>query len=601
MQAQMESLKQDHAEDMRAKNDSLTELMHQKQESDKSLLLLQDKLMKLSEELQYSNLQLQHREQEVLRSARAMVAHDFADPAPTPLPAAQTKSPAVREGKTRRGTSSSAGASTGGPNAAILGESQARMRELAEARHQRALEALEQKYKDIIDDQKRRHHRALLDAAAVREEELQAAEKRHKAEMVSAQEAHEEQLRRLHARLTKNNGVVATAVSQIVASANAANPANPAIVTSQPSASDAVAGNPSSTNSGGDGEDDAQPDLQTWMGEMQHGRDGFVQKMIARQIVLSLVKSTSRAHTIEVLGLAAKVLGFSSFERLDAGLADDGAGNSRGGLLRTMFGFGSSSSEPGTPNGSDPRATTVAISAVKALVLAFVNEEDAAEQHAILNELSRTLRFTHDERQSCSLLRESQRLVPDHPTNDTESATWLGGSADAVADRPEASTATLEQSWIDFLQFRRWGRFGSMDFNLASELKHLRQLGGGGKRGTAVRDTIRYERRLLATLQQHKESLAAQQFNCHSKQWITSAQELGILPRVQGMGEHENATQVRRCCVHDSCHANFLMSLLSGRRRQSTLHTFSAHCPGWTNVPSEIGYQNLLIVSPSTI
>ena len=73
---------------------------------------------------------------------------------------------------------------------------------------------------------------------------------------------------------------------------------------------------------------------------MQGGEDGLVQKMIARQIVLSLVKSTTRAHTVEVLGLAAKVLGFSNYERLDAGLADDGSGNKRGGLLSTIFGLG---------------------------------------------------------------------------------------------------------------------------------------------------------------------------------------------------------------------------------------------------------------------
>ena len=107
----------------------------------------------------------------------------------------------------------------------------------------------------------------------------------------------------------------------------------------------------------------------------------------------------------------------------------------------------------------------------------------------------------------------------------------------------------------------------------------------------------RYERQLRATLQRHKRSLAAQQFNCRSKQyvndeslrqnlalvsspclgpsrvyasasvcecrlviqlfrlslsptlrnirWIAAAQELGVLPQVRSVGEHANTAQVR--------------------------------------------------------
>ena len=58
IQADMEAQAADHAEDMRAKNDVLTELMHQKQESDESLALSQEKLLRLSEELAYTNLQV---------------------------------------------------------------------------------------------------------------------------------------------------------------------------------------------------------------------------------------------------------------------------------------------------------------------------------------------------------------------------------------------------------------------------------------------------------------------------------------------------------------------------------------------------------------
>ena len=49
LQAQMDSLKQDHAEDMRAKEASLGELVRQKEESDQWASQLQDKLMHLSQ------------------------------------------------------------------------------------------------------------------------------------------------------------------------------------------------------------------------------------------------------------------------------------------------------------------------------------------------------------------------------------------------------------------------------------------------------------------------------------------------------------------------------------------------------------------------
>ena len=146
------------------------------------------------------------------------------------------------------------------------------------------------------------------------------------------------------------------------------------------------------------------------------------------------------------------------------------------------------------------------------------------------------LRFSHDERQSCNILRESQHLSPSDTVGEGP-GWWFGGNGDRIVsisaesgahgkeDPNNFSTAaaatspSLEEEWLRFLQFRRWGRFGSVDFNLAWELKRLRQLGGGGKKGTAVQDTVRYEKRLLATLKRHKESLSAQQFNAHCKQY----------------------------------------------------------------------------------
>ena len=73
-----------------------------------------------------------------------------------------------------------------------------------------------------------------------------------------------------------------------------------------------------------------------------------------------------------------QVLSFSSFECLDAGLSDEDEGGGRRGLLRTIFGFGGGGkggddgSGSGTPMGDDPRATSVSIAAVKALLLSYV-------------------------------------------------------------------------------------------------------------------------------------------------------------------------------------------------------------------------------------
>ena len=376
LQAELESQKQDHVEDMAAKEATLAELVRQKKESDDCTAQLQDKLLHLAQELAYTNLQLQHREQEVLRSARAMVVHDFGDSGDSIGGASRASR---TEGKSRLCAANNAQAAPqrqqlkdGGAHEAALGESQARMRVVAEERHQQALVALENQYKGVLEDQKRRHHRALVDAAAEREEALLAAEKKHREHVADIQQHHEATLRAYHSRLIAAGGIANQALSTLT----------------QTTASESVPSDshrPQATNESGASSDGSSSvlqepaSMQQLIEKLQAGRDGIVQKLIVRQIVLSLVKSTSRAHTLEVLGLAAKVLDFSPFERLDAGLPESvhksGAGTRGGrGLLTTIFGFGggSANSEEGasTPGGDDPQATSVSIAAVKALVLA---------------------------------------------------------------------------------------------------------------------------------------------------------------------------------------------------------------------------------------
>jgi hypothetical protein len=441
LQGENESLRQDHAEDMRAKEATVAELTRQKKESDEWAAQLQEKLMHLSQELAYTSLQLQHREQEVLRSARVMVAHDFAD----------GDGRDQREGKVRHrvsdGASSaaaaaavaaSAGAASSNVVAAAadpvaLGESQARMRELAEARHARALAALEDRYKGVLEDQKRRHHRALADAAAEREEAVAQAAKQHARETAALQARHEDALRAFHGRLLAGGGVPAQAMAQLISAVPTSletgseeggggrHARNSSAVAGENAAAIAAAAGGAAAGGGGGvaggarvdgggggvGGNAVAADMQALLRRLERGRDGLVPKMIMRQIILSLVKSTSKAHTQEVLGLAATVLDFSSFERLDVGLSEDGSppssssssspssssssvtaggvssgsgggGRRRGGVLRAIFGFGGGDGDGGdgsttTPTGDDPRATTVSIAAVKALVLAYVH------------------------------------------------------------------------------------------------------------------------------------------------------------------------------------------------------------------------------------
>ena len=104
-----------------------------------------------------------------------------------------------------------------------------------------------------------------------------------------------------------------------------------------------------------------------------------------------------------------------------------------------------------------------------------MNEEDQAEQHVLLNELSRLLRFSPDERQSCSLLRESQHLLK-NPDKSNVNASAIDGGANATgnegwclgqpgrdgAPNREAALDSLEKQWLSFLQFRRWGELPTL-------------------------------------------------------------------------------------------------------------------------------------------
>lgn len=160
---------------------------------------------------------------------------------------------------------------------------------------------------------------------------------------------------------------------------------------------------------------------------------------------------------------------------------------------------------------SDPHTTIVTIAPVKALLLEYVNETDQGELHVILNELARLLSFTSDERQSCNLLKSSQRLTTQtHLKNDVPVVSdnnsqnqdtdahhsshnlndwWFGSSvmsdkkdiknmkscSDSTIVSSTKHLDTLEKQWLAFLRFQRWGSCGKINFNLAWELAYLRR------------------------------------------------------------------------------------------------------------------------------
>ena len=106
------------------------------------------------------------------------------------------------------------------------------------------------------------------------------------------QEQHEQDLQAFQKRLQGGKGIVLNSLSKISS------------VTGTTTAS------ASANNEGGQSTAVSEPTTAieaAVISKLQTGRDGLVQKMLVRQIVLSLVKSTSKAYTMEVLGLAAKV------------------------------------------------------------------------------------------------------------------------------------------------------------------------------------------------------------------------------------------------------------------------------------------------------
>lgn len=393
--SQVEAQAQDHAEDMKAKNDVLKELVNQKQESEASLALMQEKLLSLSAKFSNANLQLRHREAEVLKNARAVVSREFASPHSAGSDGADlvevtsnVNTKEIRHCDAAATTmisntneifiSSSSHdqsimvaepsnisiKSSKSPHKKALAESQARMRQIAEVRHQRALEALETRYKGLLEDQKRRHHQTVIDAATTHDEALADMKKLHEKEINALRNAHEEDLRHLHRRLAQGRGIPLKAMSVMVnhgcetrqekvpkklqtnvsVSCHTGDKNNQEYKTRRQSnvsctsdSTSSIISNSISTNIGQENNTiDIACSAQQLMETIQDGRDGYVQKAISRHIVLSLVKSTSRAYTLQVMDLAAKVLDFSPFERLDAGLGNDSSATKDAGMSLSL-------------------------------------------------------------------------------------------------------------------------------------------------------------------------------------------------------------------------------------------------------------------------